>query len=138
MPPKSGSPRYGIKSINVENQKTDGGGNKVFSDGVFRNLRHATRFAIDIGGSLAKVVYISKVSSNFSTTRYKILPDESNSIEKLSELYFRVTKIHCPWRPGNTTERSKSYESLWVRWIMLIFTVWFLSDGSISTYLFSK
>ena len=77
MPPKNGTPRDRGKSINVQNEKTDEGGKKVFSEGVFRNLRHATRFAIDIGGSLAKVVYISKVSFMFGLLEFRVFFFES-------------------------------------------------------------
>ncbi|XP_075243016.1 4'-phosphopantetheine phosphatase-like isoform X2 [Convolutriloba macropyga] len=72
----SGSEGTFVKSINVPNQSPQSGkkAEPLFSEDVFRNLRHATRFAIDIGGSLAKVVYISKVRRR--ETRYSCSEDE--------------------------------------------------------------
>jgi hypothetical protein len=49
------------------------------SETLFRNLKNATRFAIDIGGSLTKIAYFSTVSHRRIRSRSKVASDSTNN-----------------------------------------------------------
>ncbi|XP_067669593.1 4'-phosphopantetheine phosphatase-like [Haliotis asinina] len=61
---------------------------------IFRNLKHARRFAIDIGGSLAKLSYCSTVSRRTSKVFDEPEQDDGSHIYNISETDEVIVRLH--------------------------------------------
>ncbi|XP_071085825.1 4'-phosphopantetheine phosphatase-like isoform X2 [Haliotis cracherodii] len=64
------------------------------TESIFRNLKHARRFAIDIGGSLAKLSYCSTVSRRTSMVFDEPEQDDASHIYNISETDQVIVRLH--------------------------------------------